>query len=523
MADKRIPASVAESIALLDLVERDDIAVCYEEKNLAALVWLKTHARDRYEELFAAWRKRKVPRLRELDQAVDRLGKQAAAAAKAKATETSGDDFVRDQNGNIVAGHQANVRLAVEQLGVSLRYDDFRGWPLIEGLEGYGPSLDDHAARRLWLAVDETFGFRPRRDFFDEVVSDLCYQNRFHPVRDFLDSLDWDGVDRLDGWLAKYGGAEDTPYVAAVGALVLVAAVRRVRRPGSKFDELLVLEGAQGLQKSTALEALAINSDWFTDSVPLNARDKEMIEGHSGKWICEIADLQGLTKAEIERVKAVLSRKVDRARLAYGRLPVEVARQCIFVGTTNGEKYLSDPTGNRRFWPVHVGQFDLETLTADRDQLWAEAAAREAAGASIRLDESLWAEAAKEQAKRAVDNPFAEPLANAIGDRDGVLFVTDAYDLLGIPPKQRSQFDAVRLGEAMRSLGFEYANRRRKNGAQARAWVRGGSGERRHFYVTRDFGFGGREVTLARAGDTPHWDFDEETEFLSEPLEPDEE
>ncbi len=510
-----MPNMIAEQVDLLRLVEKDDVSLLYADSSLDVLAWLHDNARDQMEQLFTTWRKSRVPDLREVRKALDRRRRQAAEETDAMSKAVApADGFVRDDAGEIVAGHQGNIRLAVEKLDVTLRYDEFRGAPAIEGLPEFGPWLDDPAMVRLWLLIDERFGFRPRQDFFNAVVADACQRGRFHPVRDYLDALRWDGKPRIDGWLIKYLGAEDTAYVKAVSAIVLIAAVRRVRKPGSKYDELMIWEGPQGQQKSSALEALSVDRDWFSDSIPLNAKDKEMIEGHAGKWICEIADLQGRSKSEIERVKATLSRGVDRARLAYARLPIEVPRQCIFVGTTNGEKYLTDQTGNRRFWPIRVAHVDIEGLLRDRDQLWAEASDREAAGESIRLAPEHWPEAMAEQGKRLVDNSYLDALAEAIGDRDGVLFVNDAFEFLGISPKQRTQDDRVKLGEAMKSMGFEYCNRR-IGGDQRRAWVRGGSSERRRFVGSRDMSTGGRVLVLRDATDagTPNetttpWDHD---------------
>ena len=448
---------------------------------MTSLASMKHEKRQRYEELLIKLRERKVSRLTQLDREVNRL--IATAKAKQARPEVPADGFERTDDGAIMPT-QGNIRLAVDRLGVKLRYDEFRGTPAIEGLEGFGPWLDDPAMTRLWLLIDEQFGFRPRRDFFDAVVSDACQRGKFHPVRDYLDALSWDGKPRLDDWLVTYFGAEDKPYVKAVGAIVLIAAVRRVRQPGAKFDEMMVWEGPQGQHKSSALAVLAVHHDWFSDSIPLNAKDKELIEGHAGKWICEIADLQGRGKAEVERVKAALSRQVDRARLAYARLPVEVPRQCIFVGTTNGQKYLTDQTGNRRFWPIRIAHVDIEGLRRDRDQLWAEASAREAKGESIRLAPEHWPAAVEEQSKRLHDNPFLDALAAATRGRDGILFVHDAYEFLGISPKQRTQADAERVGEAMKELGFSETRRRReRDGKPERAWMRGDTGQRFWFEV----------------------------------------
>ena len=160
--------------------------------------------------------------------------------------------------------------------------------------------------------------------------------------------------------------------------LTLIAAVRRVRTPGCKFDELLVLESPQGLLKSSALRVLSVEESWFSDDLPLNSDGKRAIESLAGRWIVEAAELNGLRRSDIEHLKSFLSRQVDRARMSYDRLVTAAPRQCVFIGTTNSTTYLRDGTGNRRFWPVRVGRFDIEALRRDRDQLWAEAAAREA-------------------------------------------------------------------------------------------------------------------------------------------------
>jgi predicted P-loop ATPase len=195
-----------------------------------------------------------------------------------------------------------------------------------------------------------------------------------------------------------YGGGEDTEYIRAVSALMLIAAVRRVRSPGCKFDEMVVIEQeTQGTEKFTMLATLAGCEDWFLDDLPLNIHGKEVIESLRGRWIVEAAELSGMRRADIEHLKSFLSRQIDRARMAFGHFVLEVPRQCIIVGTTNVVEYLKDTSGNRRFWPVRIQQFKIAALRHVRDQLWAEAAAREAAGASIRLDPKLWPKAAEEQ------------------------------------------------------------------------------------------------------------------------------
>ena len=349
---------------------------------------------------------------------------------------------------------QANIRIALLKLRVRVRYNQFADRTMISGLEGFGPTVDDAAADRIWLLIDERFRLLPKKELFLTVLIDTARRNGFHPVKDYLDKLQWDGVPRIDKWLSTYAGAESSPYVDAVGALVLVAAVRRIRQPGCKFDEMLVLEGKQGKGKSQALSALAVNPDWFSDDLPLNADGKRAIESLHGRWIVEAAELSGMTKGDIEHLKAFLARQIDRARMAYGRLVSEVPRQCIVVGTTNSSVYLRDLTGNRRIWPVPIEEFDIAALTRDLDQLWAEAAVREAQGANIRLDRSLWAEAAKEQKQRTIDDPFYEALYGALDGLEGKIATDKLWNVVGVDAGHRTQEQNRRLTEAMAQLGW---------------------------------------------------------------------
>jgi predicted P-loop ATPase len=245
------------------------------------------------------------------------------------------------------------------------------------------------------------------------VLDVVAREHSFHPVVDYLNCLVWDNQPRIDRWLVTYGHAPDTEFVRKVGSLVLIAAVRRVRHPGCKFDEMLVLvSSVQGTNKSSAIETLCPRMDWFADDLPLNVSGKEVIERTGGRWIIEAGELAGLRRAHTEHLKALLSRRIDGpVRMAYARKPVYEPRQFVVIGTTNSESFLKDTTGNRRFWPVSVDRFDIAALARDRDQLWAEAAAREARGEDIRLPETLWDEAAEEQDRRLELHPWYDILA----------------------------------------------------------------------------------------------------------------
>ena len=195
---------------------------------------------------------------------------------------------------------------------------------------------------------------------------------------------DWDGEKRLDNWVVTYLSCENTELNRAIGRKTLIAAVHRARVPGCKYDNITVLESPEGWDKSTAIRVLAGDEN-FSDQSILAVSDKEVQEQLDGIWFHENADLAGMTRAEVEHVKAFASRQVDRARPAYGRVREDHKRRSIEWATTNNDEYLLSQTGNRRFWPLKVGTIDLEKLKSDRLQLLGEAATYEADGESAVL------------------------------------------------------------------------------------------------------------------------------------------
>jgi Virulence-associated protein E len=419
--------------------------------------------------------------------------------------------FTVDQDGKPYPA-QSNIRIALLKLDVMVRYNEFSDQLMVTGLPpSFGPFLDDAGLDRLWLQTDEQFRLRTSKDKFFTVIKDTARKNALHPVRDYLASLQWDGVPRIDKWLTTYGGAEHTPYTSAVGRLVLLAAARRVRRPGIKFDEMLVLENPdQGNNRSTALAVLAIHDHWFSDDLPLNVAGKQIIEMIRGRWIVEASELSGMRRGEIEHIKAMLSRTHDRARMAYDRAVTDAPRQCVFIGTTNNAEYLRDTTGNRRFWPVRVGRFDLEALRRDRDQLWAEAATREAKGESIRLDQSLWPVAEREQRLRLTNDPYYDVLHDALTGLDGKISSEDIWRLLDVKPGHRTQEANARMGAAMRALGWQRPNTAgtiKIGGKMVMGYVKGDGPPRPRVEVVQDF-----DVMVAR--------LKEDKEDEQEPLAP---
>ena len=232
--------------------------------------------------------------------------------------------------------------------------------------------IDDDIARiRAWMGL--TCGLEPKREALYDALTEIACANSFDPVRDALDALaPWDGVPRLDTWLAKNFEAEgDEEYLAQVFRKWMVAMVMRVYRPGLKFDWMPIFEGAQGVGKSS-FGRLLCGDKYFTDWLP-NLADKDAALALQGIWVVEMGELSQFRKNEMEVIKGFITRTTDKVRPPHGRKTIESHRRCVFFGTTNRDQYLRDDTGNRRFKPVKVGSLNFEALRADRLQLFAEA------------------------------------------------------------------------------------------------------------------------------------------------------
>lgn len=387
-------------------------------------------------------------------------------------------EFASDEKDRIVKDSQANIRIALDKIKANLHFDTFQQKYFVR-YNGYYGLLSEEQRRELWLDIDRKFGFRPTPEFFWTVVLHLADKVKRHPVQEYLSTLEWDGKPRVNEWLIRCAGAKDSPYVQAVSAIVLIAAVRRVRKPGCKFDELLVLESGQGTFKSSALRALCPNDDWFTDDLPLGVDAKQVIERTSGKWIIEASELHGIRRSEAEHLKSFLSRQVDGpVRLAYDRMSTEVPRQFITIGTTNTlTSYLKDDTGNRRFWPIGVTKFDVQLLLNNRDQLWAEASAREASGESIRLAPEFFEEAGREQEQRRLVDAWEEVLGEFIDPDMKRVPVKLIWEALGKTSDRLDSRDGARIASIMQALGFIRKVKRRlvKNENPQWCWERQGA------------------------------------------------
>jgi Virulence-associated protein E len=396
------------------------------------------------------------------------LSGDTAADANNKGTKRKPLQWELTQGGAIKPKSYANTDLAIAVLGTTGRHDIFHDRKFIAGdlPENLGPELSDPIVRAVRHAIVARFNFDPSKDNVHEALEHLCDATRFDPVVDYLAGLEWDGRARLDRWLVVYLGAEDTQLNRAFGRKTLVAAVRRARKPGCKFDFMLVLEGPQGAGKSRAVQILAGAAENFSDQ-PIKWDDPQrQMEAVGGVWIYEIGELVGLGRADVANIKSFLSRQEDRVRPAYGRHKVGRPRRCIFIGTVNGGRgagYLTDPSGARRFWPVEVGAIDLEVLQRDRNQLWAEAAAVEAKGEPLTIDATLYDAAAVQQELRRAPDPWMDILSDVVGARletvGGPMERVSTQDLfrthLQMQAGQMTSATSARLATVMRRLGWD--------------------------------------------------------------------
>ena len=286
-----------------------------------------------------------------------------------------------------------------------------------------------------------------------QAVQTAARDHPFHPVRSYLKGLQWDGVERLDCWLSDYLGVGDSDYSRAVGCRWMISAVARIFRPGAKADCCLILEGPQGIRKSTALRTLA--GDYFTDELAdLGSKDAAMQT--RGVWIIELSELDSLSTSDVARIKAFMSRTTDRFRPPYGMRLVESPRQCVFAGTVNHSTYLRDETGGRRFWPVTCGRIGVDELARDRDQLWAEAKLRFDSGAPWWLETAeLVQMASDQQTERYEGDPWEEVIAPWIEVQASVSICEVLEKCLQKPQGLWTQTDKNRAARCLRSLGWE--------------------------------------------------------------------
>ena len=302
-----------------------------------------------------------------------------------------------------------NIRLILENdpaLKGCIAWDEMdmlqavkRDLPWREASDRRGRTWQNSDDANLRLYMERVYGIVGKEKILDGVET-TAKAHSFHPIREYIQAVEWDGVPRVETLLIRYMGAEDTEYTRTVTRKTLVAAVARVFRPGIKFDYMLTIRGRQGIGKSSLIGRLA--GDWFSDSFSTVA-GKEAYEQVRRAWIIEVGELAGLKKAEVESIKLFISKREDQYRPAYGRQVEVFPRQCIFIGTTNETEFLRDATGGRRYWvvdtPNSANRVDFRPELTDEivHQIWAEAYHYYKQGEELYLPDEIEAEAARIQ------------------------------------------------------------------------------------------------------------------------------
>lgn len=397
----------------------------------------------------------------------------------------TGKDGKSGQIRRLLANAVLALKEAPEWRG-ALRYNESSRVVLLQRSPPWGVASSVGASEsfetRLWTDQDDRLftvwlqkaNIDVSSSIAGEAVQAVAAEKGFHPIKEYLAGLKWDGTPRLHTWLATYFGADNSNYHATVGSKWLVSAIARVLRPGCKADCMLIFEGNQGIGKGKALSELAGPTSWFSDELrDLGGKDAAM--GLAGRWIIEAAELEGFKGVGLERLKAFLTRTVDRYRPPYARLVQDVPRECVFAGTTNHEGIFSDVSGNRRFWPVSCGGLiDAVGIRKDRDQLWAEAKSKYDSGEKWWLEtaeQQAWAEDAQEA--RFETDPWEEPILQYLQDNDLKKTTTAVIleQVFDITVEKSGRVEQLRVSQILRHLGWRRVQELDKTKTRRRIYV----------------------------------------------------
>lgn len=387
-----------------------------------------------------------MPDLLDLDDAVVRRPHLPTLGMLAK--RPRGDDWVLVRSlGNLDIILEHDPRYAGR-----IRWCEFTHRVLVDG-----EPLQDAVETEISLDIEAGYGLSYSEERVHKSLAAVAARHPVHPVREYLESLQWDGVPRLDRWLVECCGVDPSERLAApAGRRFLVASVARILSPGCKVDTVLILVGAQGARKSTAFKVL-FGEDWFSDTA-IDVRNKDALQALDGNWCIEWAELDSLRRSEATAVKAYITSAVDKYRPPYGRNLVERPRQCVFVGSTNERQFLADPTGSRRFWALPVTrEIAPGVLASRRDLLWAEAVHRYRKGEQWWLDEEEDAARAEDAERFAQGDAWQDLIEDWLAKEKPDQF--QMHDLLrcalSIQRNEINRATEMRVASLLQALGWE--------------------------------------------------------------------
>ena len=338
----------------------------------------------------------------------------------------------------------------IPKLGRNLRFNE-----LSNQVEWNGKAIEDSDLIDIRLVI-EAEGFQPNDKDIKGAVERVARETAYNPIVEYLERLIWDGTARLDLWMIRLLGAPDTPFVRMVSPKVMISAVARAMQPGCKVDTVLVLEGEQGIKKSSAIAAL-FGEQYTAESVSLFDQHNKMVMAMMGAWVVELAEFVAIARSHHASVKGLISMRRDKVVLPYAKLASTHPRRCIFFGTINPDAsgYLTDATGNRRYWPVSVTAINMEGIISRRDQLWAEAVHRYRAGERWWLEPAEEVAAVTAQSEREEEDAWVEPLELKIAGEALTELTTDkALLLLNIPHERKDRRAQMRAAGALKQLGY---------------------------------------------------------------------
>jgi len=375
----------------------------------------------------------------------------------------------KDKQGNLTGQAKASRRNIFLILTYDKRWktriwlNDFAGSLMIDDRE-----YEDVDDTEIMLWLDQVYQMKVGTEAVKEMTSFVGNRNKKNPLHDWLNQKHWDETSRLHDWIIKATGCEDTELHREIGRRWLIQAIARAMTPGCKADCVLILIGKQGAKKSTLLRTLA-STRFFADT-PIDIGSPNAYTQIRRAWIYEVAELDSVRRSANSATKAFLSAQEDVYRPAYGRHAVTVKRHVCFAGTTNEAQFINDQTGSRRYWPVKVGDIDIEWVARNRNQLWAEAIIEFNAGERWWLEDEVSKSLSEESEQYRHVDPWMERISDwLVGNSASVTTRNILENGLKLEANQMTRSAEMRIGEVMRDLGYE-RKRGRKGGKRIYEW-----------------------------------------------------